>query len=683
LQSGHRSRINALFYSPDGNTLGSFADGEGIKLWDTRSRELKSTLKVPDVRRAPFFKQGGKPVLVTVQMESFVQEWDQDDYSDESPTGRMKPSRTLAGEHTNVVFAGDGSIMAGYGSDGRIKIWDAQTGALLRAITGDRFQDPYASGLYLSPDGKLLAGAGAGGNSTHTIKLWDVETGKLLRTFTAPNGADGPVVFSPDGTLLAASANQSAYDQVVKLFDTRSGKLLNVLKRPQQTSSYAPLRFLSDSKRLICSGASLDLWNLTTGTVTYSLKHQGMGPTLSPDGRTVATVTGSDKGYSVQLYDVDTGTLRRNFAIGTGLLTALAFAPDEQTLAISRVKWLPGRGDRQLYPIQVWDTRTGRQLADLSLPTRSYGVGLLAFSPDGSTLAGRYDDKSVRLWDLTTGRLKGMAKVGTEYLSLAFTTGNKSVVGVVPKPLPAQWRHSEHNVLASPDGKYLAIATRSIMDDDPIETLGLWSIATKKFVWKRPVGRGIYINSMNFSPDGTLLAVPIPTADTYGATGHESFQLWDVRTGKVRHILDQHLYGSVVFSADGQIIAGASLDNVRVWDVRTGKPKRTFNGTGIYARGIALSPHGERLATGNYAGDIVLWDVATGKRIVTWIALPPAQDSLAEEWLCYTSDGYFDGSSDIARYIRWRAGEELLPAAAFEKQFRRPELVQRDLQGKK
>src|SRR5947208_2628886 len=70
----------------------------------------------------------------------------------------------------------------------------------------------------------------------------------------------------------------------------------------------------------------------------------------------------------------------------------LAFSPQGKTLATA--SW-----DRT---VKIWDVATGRPL--LALLDHRGGVHFLAFSPDGSRLATPGDDHTVRLWEMPSGR---------------------------------------------------------------------------------------------------------------------------------------------------------------------------------------------------------------------------------------------------------------------------------------
>src|SRR4051794_15727342 len=76
---------------------------------------------------------------------------------------------------TSVAVSPDGSLVATAANEGGVRLHDAKTGALLRAIgaAGDR-SDTFA------PDGRTLAAGGF--HMDKLVGVYDVRTGKRLRT---------------------------------------------------------------------------------------------------------------------------------------------------------------------------------------------------------------------------------------------------------------------------------------------------------------------------------------------------------------------------------------------------------------------------------------------------------------------------------------------------------------------
>jgi WD40 repeat protein len=81
------------------------------------------------------------------------------------------------------------------------------------------------------------------------------------------------------------------------------------------------------------------------------------------------------------------------------------------------------------------------------------------------------------------------------------------------------------------------------------------------------------------------------------------------------------LFGSIVFSPDGRLLAAGLDGHAYLWDVTTGRPAATLTAPGGGSAYEAFSPDGRLLADANSAWNrVYLWDLATGRRTATLIA---------------------------------------------------------------
>jgi len=354
---------------------------------------------------------------------------------------------------TAVAFSEDGSLVAGGATDGTVRVWDTATGEQWARLAGHGAD---VTGLAFRTDGRQLVSSGRDGST----RVWDVTTGGSREWFTRASAKliYSGVAYSPDGSLLAAPAEPSG----VLVWDARTGE--EVAHLVAGTPKRSTIAFSPDGA-LLASGSdmarSVAVWDVTSGDLRYTLGHETdfvRGVAFSPDGELVATA-GHDG--STRLWDAGTGDPVAVLERDADNLVAVAFDATGGRLATA--------GDAGV--VTVWDTDTRRRILviddhDALLNGVTFGpddtlvtggsdgtariyslrtgsevlrlrghsgpVNQIAFSPDGRLIATSSDDRATRLWDRRTGR---------EVLAL---TGHELTV---------------FGVSFSPDGRFLATAS--------------------------------------------------------------------------------------------------------------------------------------------------------------------------------------------------------------------------------
>ena len=72
-----------------------------------------------------------------------------------------------------------------------------------------------------SPDGSMLASGGA----ERLVRMWDIETGRLLRSLRGHTNDIRAIVFTPDGQALATGSE----DRTIRLWNGKTGEPMKLL----------------------------------------------------------------------------------------------------------------------------------------------------------------------------------------------------------------------------------------------------------------------------------------------------------------------------------------------------------------------------------------------------------------------------------------------------------------------
>lgn len=295
---------------------------------------------------------------------------------------------------------------------------------------------------------------------------------------------------------------------------------------------------------------------------------------------------------------------------------SLAFSPDGKYLA-------SGSGDKT---IKLWDVETGREIRTMATGT---GFTSVAFSPDGQVLASAGGiGNNVVLWSVKDGRTvrklrmegdhnylndvafspDGTTVAAASHIIQFFNAGTGRTIRVIKNIS----EYGKINCVAfSPDGKYLASGSGNTSNNSRDNTVRLWDVKTGEEI-HRFSGHSRDVIRISFSPDGRYLA---------SISEDKDIVIWDIKKREKAKILKGHAYnrGSIAFSPDGRYLADADFHILRLWDVATGRAKSILKdedttGAGIFPNAVGFSPDGRYAAvSAGYA--FSLWDVAGGRKI--------------------------------------------------------------------
>ena len=548
-----------------------------------------------------------------------------DAHGDPLPAGavaRIGTTRFRHDQWVNLATWSPDSKYIASAAGSTLIVWDADTGRELARKTFDdrdelltaRGQSPelpaYVTGLAWAPDGKALA---IGFRLTAQVLSWRLEA-KRLAPEPAPVGltasafggvewADGRRLVTVDGARLTVT--DLAKQSTVATFDLPDGQLERMVIVPGRTVVAAATEGLSGRLRVFD-------WT-TPDTSPKDLGVRATRLAVSGDGRSLAAaISEDDKSFQIEIWDTTSWASRRRFTYPAGgdvEIRALALSPDGKTL-------VTGASDKTL---RWWDMDTGKE-------TRRMGPGWVyfngaAFRPDGKVLMSVSHENHIRLWDVATGKeLRVASGPAWPIPAAASTPDGRCVLTVSDHTVYAHdaatgrelWHAAEHTdtvvqVIVTPDGK---TAISSGNDGRII----CWDIATGRARRRIETARHA-TDVIAMSPDGRTLA----------ALGNGDFDRTvrrrDVATGKafpevLLPVKDaRYVARAISYTPDGKglLITSGTETQVLVFDPDRKEVTATYAGADGGLNWSDLTADGRTVAASTAGGSIYLWETATTK----------------------------------------------------------------------
>lgn len=254
--------------------------------------------------------------------------------------------------------------------------------------------------------------------------------------------------------------------------------------------------------------------------------------------------------------------------------------------------------------VRLWDVASGRELRRFEGHTGE--VTAVAFSADGSRVVS--GDRVLRLWDVKTGR------------ALRRFEGHTDKVRALT---------------ISADGKFIVSGSND-------GTVRLWDTAKGTEVVST-AGHTGPVTSVAISADGGRII---------SGSHDRTVRLWNATNGKELHCLQGHTRAvyAVAFSADGRrALSGGNDQLVRLWNVEDGKEVRRFEGHANAVIRVAFTPDGKQILSASSQYQTVdkvfrVWDAESGREVSSLGGA--ASDRIG--CVAFAADGRFalSGSSD-------------------------------------
>lgn len=210
----------------------------------------------------------------------------------------------------------------------------------------------------------------------------------------------------------------------------------------------------------------------------------------------------------------------------------------------------------------------------------------IVFTPDGQRLISASDDKTIRIWDLKSGRTVSTLRgdIGEGEAGKIYT------------------------LAISPDGQWLAAGGRTGLPGMSRHPIRIYDLSTGQFAFLLD-GHVEPVLSLAFSPDGKLL----------GSGGMDDRAvLWNLADGSRAAVLEGHkgdVNGIRFTPAGGRVVTGSDDRSLRIWSVGDGGTIATLEGHTDLVVSVAVSKDGS-IASSSFDQTVRLWDIEGRPRAV-------------------------------------------------------------------
>jgi WD40 repeat protein len=507
----------------------------------------------------------------------------------------MRVNRLYEG-HTDkvysVVFSPDGTKLASASNDGTAKVWDIESGEVIREFKVD-------AGLtyaVFNPSGTHLSISTKNGH----ILTFDVADGTPIHDIEAHDGVVWWLAYSPDGSRIASAGA----DNVARVWDSVTCELLLTLEgHLVELSSVA---YSPDGTKIATASydQTVRIWDSATGELLFRLTgHSGgvTGVAFSPDGTRLATAC-TDR--FIRMWDMATGELLMSIPGHRDWVYSIVFTKNGSMLFSTS-------SDRT---IRSWDTTYGRP--DLLLRGHSDQVFSVAISPDENFIATASQDATVRLWDISK---EGSFELFTidyhdRVFDLSYAPDGTRFAAAGRDQLIHIWDSVSRQELLALEGHERIVQAVDFSPDSSLIASG--SQDTTVRIWDSRSGAElkvldfeVSVNQVAFSGDGTRLVAGGGDIRTDGRV-----MVWDVASGQVLYTLGDEtssVYG-VDYSPDNRYFAASYYNgSIQIWDARSGKLiEEIVEAHSDIIRDLAFSPDSRFLASASDDGSVTVWDMS-------------------------------------------------------------------------
>ena len=532
------SAIETISFNPNGNQI-AFGDRRGyVGIVDISSGTVLKREKIGVWINSISYNPNGQQIAICSKNRTYV--WDTKTYS------LCFPIIEHEGSAFSVSYSQDGKYLLTSSEDRTAKIWDSQTGCLLKV-----YKDGHSEAIEcatFSPNGKRVLT----GSNDHTAIIWDLESESVIQILPHDFCVES-AVFHKDGLhVITADKNVKIWNLDTNKYDCYDFPVNNTNSLALSSDGYylavaskwniRIIQLKQDQLPIVCKTGDMDL-------------RRGFA-SFYPDGNKIVSI---DNQYGrIRIWDARNGTLlKTKFTEHKKYIQTIYCSQDGKHIITSSYDGL----------IKIWDAETLSFLFEIKGEYQNEKTAV--FSPDNQFILTA-SGKTPKIWNKENGCIKVLGKDSDIDVNSAYydQTG-KNVVAAYRDGTIKIWNIDTEEcvrVLGKTNG-HLGPVSTAVFNPLGTQIASASSDCTIK-IWDANTGECLstlkgHLNAVEtvfFNPKGNLLI---------SSSVDRTIKIWDVATGVLLDTLEGHtgIVNSAFFNKDGDKIVSAAHDGtVRIWN---------------------------------------------------------------------------------------------------------------------
>ncbi|XP_073035937.1 LOW QUALITY PROTEIN: autophagy-related protein 16-like [Primulina eburnea] len=256
------------------------------------------------------------------------------------------------------------------------------------------------------------------------------------------------------------------------------------------------------------------------------------------------------------------------------------------------------------------------------IPAHEGGCASILFEYNSDKLFSGGQDKSIKIWDTTTGSLSRTLRgcLGS-VLDVSITQDNKSVIAASSANNLYVWDISSGRIRHTLTGHVDKVCA---VDVNRVSNRNVVSAAYDRTIKVWDLQKGYCVNTLIFHSNCNTLCFGMDGRTICSGHVDGNLRLWDIQTGKLLSEVAAHSSAitSLSLSRNGNVILSSGRDNLHnLFDMRTLEICTTLRGNGNRVASnwsrSCISPDEGFVAAGSADGSVHIWSVANAKIVST------------------------------------------------------------------